>query len=79
MVAGLTVPLGARPSVGAGLWLQGGIGHLAKLYGLSCDAIVGAVVVSIASSQALYVGHVPSQHRPAGAVQPEMKTICYGR
>ncbi len=27
MAAGLTVPLGSR--VGAGLWLQGGIGHLA--------------------------------------------------
>lgn len=25
--AGLTVPLGVRLSVGAGLWLQGGIGH----------------------------------------------------
>ncbi|KND88035.1 Adenine phosphoribosyltransferase [Tolypocladium ophioglossoides CBS 100239] len=71
MAAGLTVPLGARPSVGAGLWLQGGIGHLARLHGLSCDAIVGAVVVGVASSQALYVGHVPSQHRPAGAVNPD--------
>lgn len=29
MLAGVTVPLGSRPSVGAGLWLQGGIGHLA--------------------------------------------------
>ncbi|EWG49291.1 hypothetical protein FVEG_08863 [Fusarium verticillioides 7600] len=27
---GVTVPLGSRPSVGAGLWLQGGIGHLAR-------------------------------------------------
>lgn len=71
MATGMTVPLGARPSVGAGLWLQGGIGHLARLHGLACDAIVGAVVVSIDSSQVLCVGRVPSQHRPAGAVRPE--------
>ncbi|KAI1100519.1 hypothetical protein F4804DRAFT_44359 [Jackrogersella minutella] len=71
MTAGLTVPLGARPSVGAGLWLQGGIGHLARLHGLTCDAIVGAVMVSVDSGQVLYVGHVPPQHRPAGAVRPK--------
>ncbi|SLM37871.1 phosphoribosyl transferase domain protein [Lasallia pustulata] len=71
MAAGVTVPLGARPSVGAGLWLQGGIGHLARLHGLACDAIVGAVVVSVDSSQVLCVGRVPSQHRPVGAVRPE--------
>lgn len=71
MAAGVTVPLGARPSVGAGLWLQGGIGHLARLHGLACDAIVGAVMVSVDSSQVLCVGCVPSQHRPAGAVRPE--------
>ena len=71
MAAGLTVPLGARPSVGAGLWLQGGIGHLARLHGLACDAIVGAVMVSVASGEIFCVGHVPSQHRPSGAVHPE--------
>ncbi|KAK6815895.1 hypothetical protein RU639_008976 [Aspergillus parasiticus] len=71
MAAGLTVPLGARPSVGAGLWLQGGIGHLARLYGLACDAIIGAVVVSVDSGEVLCIGHVPSQHRPAGAVRPK--------
>lgn len=71
MAAGVTVPLGARPSVGAGLWLQGGIGHLARLHGLACDAIVGAVVVSVDSSQVLCIGRVPSQHRPAGAIRPE--------
>ncbi|KUI74568.1 Adenine phosphoribosyltransferase [Cytospora mali] len=71
MAAGLTVPLGARPSVGAGLWLQGGIGHLARLHGLACDAIIGAILVSVESSQVLCVGHVPSQHRPAGAVRPQ--------
>ena len=71
MAAGVTVPLGSRPSVGAGLWLQGGIGHLARLHGLACDAIVGAIVVSVDSSQALYIGRVPSKHRPAGAVHPE--------
>jgi len=74
MAAGVTVPLGARPSVGAGLWLQGGIGHLARLHGLACDAIIGAVVVSVDSSQALCVGRVPSQHWPAGAVRPENET-----
>lgn len=71
MAAGVTVPLGSRPSVGAGLWLQGGIGHLARLHGLACDVIVGAVMVSVDSSQVLCVGCVPSQHRPAGAVRPE--------
>lgn len=71
MQDGLTVPLGTRPSVGAGLWLQGGIGHLARLHGLTCDAIVGAVVVSVESGNVFYVGHVPNQHRPAGAIRPE--------
>ena len=71
MVVGVTVPLGARPSVGAGLWLQGGIGHLARLHGLSCDAIVGAVVVSVESSQVLCIGRVPSQHQPPSAIRPE--------
>ncbi|KAI3320117.1 hypothetical protein HD806DRAFT_507745 [Xylariaceae sp. AK1471] len=71
MEAGLTVPLGARPSVGAGLWLQGGIGHLTRLHGLACDAIIGAVVVSVDSGQVLCVGQVPSQHQPPEAVRPE--------
>ncbi|OIW31994.1 hypothetical protein CONLIGDRAFT_629687 [Coniochaeta ligniaria NRRL 30616] len=69
--AGLTVPLGSRPSVGAGLWLQGGIGHLARQHGLACDSIVGAVVVSVASGEVLIIGHVPNQHRPSGAVRPD--------
>lgn len=69
MAAGLTVPLGARPSVGAGLWLQGGIGHLARLHGLACDAIVGALVISVDSGEVLNLGCMPSQcrYRPAGA------------
>lgn len=71
MAAGLTVPLGARPSVGAGLWLQGGIGHLARLHGLACDSIIGAVLVSVNNSQILCVGSVPSQHQPLGAARPE--------
>ncbi|KAL1610862.1 hypothetical protein SLS60_002533 [Paraconiothyrium brasiliense] len=71
LAAGVTVPLGARPSVGAGLWLQGGIGHLARRYGLACDAIVGAVMVSVQSGQIFYLGHVPSPYRPAGAILPE--------
>ena len=71
MAADVTVPLGSRPSVGAGLWLQGGIGHLARLHGLTCDAIVGAVVVGVDSSQVLCVGRVPSQHQPPGAIRPK--------
>lgn len=71
MAEGLTVPLGSRPSVGAGLWLQGGIGHLARQHGLSCDAIVGAVIVSVDSSKVLCVGRVPNQYLPVEAVRPE--------
>lgn len=71
MEAGLTVPLGARPSVGAGSWLQGGIGHTSRLHGLSCDNIEGAVVIGVDSYQIFYVGYVPSQYRPSGAVRPE--------
>ena len=69
--AGLTVPLGSRPSVGAGLWLQGGIGHLSRLHGLTSDSIVGAVIVSVADGRIMHIGYMPSQHRPAGSVQPE--------
>ncbi|KAJ4321827.1 hypothetical protein N0V84_005122 [Fusarium piperis] len=71
MEQGLSVPLGSRPSVGAGLWLQGGIGHLARLYGLACDAIAGAVMVSVDSGKVLCIGNVPSQHQPADAVRSE--------
>ncbi|KAK2054930.1 phosphoribosyl transferase domain protein [Colletotrichum caudatum] len=71
MAAGVTVPLGARPSVGAGLWLQGGIGHLARLYGLASDAVVGAVIVSVCSGQVLCVGRVPGQHQPADTLWPD--------
>ncbi|KAI6353114.1 hypothetical protein MCOR25_009166 [Pyricularia grisea] len=71
MAAGLTVPLGSRPSVGAGLWLQGGIGHLTRLHGLTCDSIVGAILVSAGSGQVLCVGNVPSSHQPAGSDRPE--------
>ena len=73
MEAGLTVPLGSRPSVGAGLWLQGGIGHLSRPYGLASDAIVGAVLVGVQSGQIISVGKVPSAHRPAGAVRLDNK------
>ncbi|KAI8715029.1 Phosphomevalonate kinase [Fusarium sp. LHS14.1] len=71
MEEGLTVPLGSRPTVGAGLWLQGGIGNLSRLYGLSCDAIVGAVMVSVDTGKVLCIGNVPSQHRPVDAVRPD--------
>lgn len=69
--AGLAVPMGSRPSVGSGLWLHGGIGHQSRLHGLTCDAIVGAVIVSVASGDILCVGHVPSQFIPVNAVFPE--------
>jgi adenine phosphoribosyltransferase/phosphomevalonate kinase len=69
-VAGVTIPLGSRPSVGAGLWLQGGIGHLSRLRGLSSDSIVGAVIVSVADGQVMHIGCVPVQCRPTGSVRP---------
>ncbi|KAH7563665.1 phosphoribosyl transferase domain protein [Bipolaris maydis] len=79
MEASVTVPLGSRPSVGAGLWLQGGIGHLARLHGLTCDAIAGAVMISVDSGQVLCVGYVPSEHQPAMSVRPENETeILWG-
>nr|XP_036584555.1 phosphoribosyl transferase domain protein [Colletotrichum truncatum]KAF6794073.1 phosphoribosyl transferase domain protein [Colletotrichum truncatum] len=34
----------AVPRAGARLWQQGGIGHLARLHWLACDAVVGAVI-----------------------------------
>ena len=70
MEVDLTIPLGGRPSVGAGMWLQGGIGHLTRLYGLTSDAIIGAVMISVASGEIFYVGVVPENHRPLGAVRP---------
>ncbi|CAD6440148.1 6a518c36-a464-4d4f-966a-6cea4503f103 [Sclerotinia trifoliorum] len=72
--SGFAVPLGSRPSVGAGLWLQGGIGHLTRLHGLACDSIVGAVIVSVDSGQVFYVGQVPTEYVPAGGVRPKDET-----
>lgn len=74
MSAGVTVPLGARPSTGAGLWLQGGIGHLTRLYGLVCNAIVGVVAASVSTGQVLCIGTVPNEHCPVDAVRPENQT-----
>ncbi|KAI1341711.1 hypothetical protein F5Y15DRAFT_406372 [Xylariaceae sp. FL0016] len=68
---GLTVPLGARPSVGAGLWLQGGIGHLTGQHGLTCDAIVGAVTISVESGDILCLGEVPDVHQPRDSIRPD--------
>jgi hypothetical protein len=51
--------------------LQGGIGHLSRLRGLSSDAVVGAVVVSVADGKVMHIGCVPSQHRPRGSVRPD--------
>ncbi|PVH93019.1 hypothetical protein DM02DRAFT_697746 [Periconia macrospinosa] len=68
--SGLTVPLGAHPSVGAGSWLQGGIGHLGRVYGISSDSIIGAVIVSVRSlsTEILCVGPVPKEHQPTGSI-----------
>jgi hypothetical protein len=71
MAYGITVPLGSRPSVGAGLWLQGGIGHLARLHGMSCDSIIGAIVVSASTGDILCIGSVPTEHCPSDAIRPD--------
>ncbi|KAJ4112490.1 hypothetical protein NW768_011656 [Fusarium equiseti] len=71
MTHDLIVPLGARPSVGAGLWLQGGLGHSMGHRGLASDCIVGAVLVEVQSAQVFCVGYVPKKHQPRGAVRPE--------
>jgi FAD/FMN-containing dehydrogenase len=45
--AGRALPAGSCPSVGiAGLTLGGGIGVLSRKYGLTCDHLVGATVVT---------------------------------
>ena len=45
--AGRCLPAGSCPSVGiAGLTLGGGIGVLARKYGLTCDSLTGATVVT---------------------------------
>jgi FAD/FMN-containing dehydrogenase len=43
---GLTIPAGCGPSVGiAGLTLGGGVGILGRMYGLTCDQLLGAQIV----------------------------------
>ncbi|KAF2655870.1 phosphoribosyl transferase domain protein [Lophiostoma macrostomum CBS 122681] len=66
----LTLPLGARPSVGSGLWLQGGIGHMSRTRGLACDSVVGAVAVSTVSGDLLRIGNVPEE-LAHGSIRPE--------
>ncbi|GAB0495393.1 hypothetical protein MMPV_006693 [Pyropia vietnamensis] len=43
---GRVVPLGDRPSVGAGLVLLGGIGHYSRRWGLATDNLVGVTYVT---------------------------------
>ncbi|KAK0727722.1 hypothetical protein B0T26DRAFT_809983 [Lasiosphaeria miniovina] len=64
MAAGVSVPLSSRPSVGAGLWLQGGISHLARMHGLACDAIKSAIVVDVQTGNVVCVGPVPVRCKP---------------
>ncbi|CAE7818400.1 apt [Symbiodinium sp. CCMP2592] len=43
---GWVVAMGARPSVGMGLMLQGGIGHLTRVFGLASDNILSVSLVT---------------------------------
>ncbi|KAJ5720724.1 uncharacterized protein N7483_008658 [Penicillium malachiteum] len=71
MSAGMAVPLGSRPSVGAGLWLQGGLGHMSRDKGLSSDWIIGILMVSVESGEIFHLGHVPEAYRPQFSMRPE--------
>ncbi|KAJ6008208.1 Adenine phosphoribosyltransferase [Penicillium herquei] len=71
MSAGLAVPLGSCPSVGAGLWLQGGLGHMSRDKGLSSDSIIGILMVSVKSGEIFHLGHVPEAYRPHFSIRPE--------
>ncbi|KAJ5703552.1 hypothetical protein N7493_011477 [Penicillium malachiteum] len=71
MSVGLAVPLGSRPSVGAGLCLQGGLGHMSRYKGLSSDSIIGILMVSVQSGEVFHLGHVPEGYRPKFSIRPE--------
>ena len=45
---GLAIPLGTAPTVGLGLVLQGGVGHLSRQQGLAVDAIRSVELVTAA-------------------------------
>lgn len=72
--AGLTVPLGSRPSVGIELRLLGGVGHLSRQHGLACDSIVGAVLVSVETGEVLRSSDISQAHCPKDAIRPENET-----
>ena len=58
---GLPVPLGARPAVGAGVGLNGGLGPLSRKYGMSCDHISGLTYVSVITGGCVLLGtHAPN-------------------
>ena len=76
---GLCLPLGSRPSVGMGLMLHGGIGHIAQhlqtstdetghVIRFASDTIVAATLV-LPSGQIVHLGHHPSC--PAAATTDE--------
>src|SRR5690242_2614998 len=44
------------------------------MHGLACDAIVGAVVVSVDSGEVPCIGYVPSRYTPATSIRPENET-----
>lgn len=78
MAAGVTVPLGARPSVGAGLWLQGGIGHLGCMGSRATPSSVPFWLASTLASSFIPAVYQANTDLPVPCAQTT-KAICYGR
>lgn len=49
----------------------GGYSALGSATRLTCDSVIGAVLVSVASSEVFCIGLVPKQYQPAGAARPD--------